>query len=772
VNIDTSRTTPSGLHPRLTVVLVPGAPADAHELATRLVEEPIDAALVAAAAQERAAADEALRTRHREAAIARLVAERDMAADLRDAADATVAALGRRRAQVVDGARWCEEEGTTVASLAATLHSAEETLVGAREQAARALARLGHVQEQRAAATTVLEEGRAELLALESAHLAEPALRRELEQAVRELQDAERDMTAANQRRTAAEAAIRAAEEAEAEIDGDLASLPAADPGAVEALRTALETVTAILAGPPDPAALALERAIAAAGAALARMDASVTVPEPGAVEAAERQRADAERRLVEAKAEAQVRRQPPGWWQELGDLHEVVVDAEAKAKGRSGRQRYEVALAAERALLDELGFDSYMDALLSGGRLPNKSAAAASGSVLAAEAEVTDAGTRVAEAREQARIAAPFIGALAERDRLVAEAAALVDADPSDDLLARLRTHRSVPPAAQDALTAALTAVGVPAPIDAPVEAARSWLARYDATADPARLTELESAREDLAAERARLVAEVAHASNQLAALDETAATARRSVARFEAELHSRVHDYDADPTQRAVSAAALRDRITTLEAQLHDAAVRAERDVAETAATAEVATAERDRTRSALLALARHAGKLADEIALERRPAFDALANVGALGGALRAEAQIIEAEIADAELRLAQAAQELLDATTGLERYQTLPVAGAPTIDDAIAALDDLLAGRRSDVVTVVVDPLIPEVEVATAELLETILLASADHPVLLVTTDHETVAWAIELPGEQGAVVPLRALVPDDRSLSPR
>ncbi len=231
-------------------------------------------------------------------------------------------------------------------------------------------------------------------------------------------------------------------------------------------------------------------------------------------------------------------------------------------------------------------------------------------------------------------------------------------------------------------------------------------------------------------------------------------------------------MHDYAVDPTRRAVSAAALRDRITTLEAQLHDAAVRAERDVAETAATAEAATAERDRTRSALLALARHAGKLADEIALERRPAFDALANVGALGGALRAEAQIIEAEIADAELRLAQATEELLDATTGLERYQTLPVAGAPTIDDAIAALDDLLAGRRSDVVTVVVDPLIAEVEVATPELLETILLASADHPVLLVTTDHETIAWAIELPGEQGAVVPLRALVPDDRSLSPR
>jgi hypothetical protein len=301
-------------------------------------------------------------------------------------------------------------------------------------------------------------------------------------------------------------------------------------------------------------------------------------------------------------------------------------------------------------------------------------------------------------------------------------------------------------------------------------MEAAERFLARYDASADPDRAATLARSRAELAEADSRLTTATAEAADEIERLAEDEDEARRTVSRLETELQTRVHG-DADPARRAASAAALRDRITTLEAQLARARDDAEAAVADSSAAVEAALEHRDRTRQNLLTLARHATRLAEEIAAERRPAFDPLANVGALGGALRAEADILAPDIDAAHGHVELAADALDVAVATLEGARALPPAGAPTHDDVATALADLLDGGVNAAPAVVVEPLAAEDPVLTARLHDTVLRASTERPVVLLTSDQMTIAWAIELPVEDGAVVPVRALITDDRSLTP-
>ena len=319
-------------------------------------------------------------------------------------------------------------------------------------------------------------------------------------------------------------------------------------------------------------------------------------------------------------------------------------------------------------------------------------------------------------------------------------------------------------------ALVATLERLGEPPGNGSPVHTAERFLARYDATADPDRAAALVQSRETLEADASRWAAESLAAAEEIERLTDSERDARRAVTRLEAELQSRAHG-DADPAHRAASAAALRDRISTLEAQLLRAREDAEAGVADTAVEVETATEHRDRARQHLLTLARHASRLADDIVPERRPAFDALTNVGALGGALRAEAEILGDQIATAKDGVALASDALDTAVAAFEGARAVPPAGQPTPDDSVTALADLLADEKRHGPSVVVEPLTDDDPALAARMLDTILRASADRPVVLLTTDHVTLAWAIELPVEDGAVVPLRALVPDDRSLTP-
>jgi hypothetical protein len=772
---DISRTTPPGLHPRLTVVLLSGASDDGSTLAAQLAGDdgPIDGAALGAAAERIAAADRDLRVRDHNETLARLGRERDAAADARAAAAATVAQLVARQTRMLDGARWCDAEGAAIASMAAGLNDAEETLATARERSATATARLDRVTEQRAAAKAVLEDARAELAELESAHLAEPALRRELEQAVRAHREATAATEAATTRREELEAGRAEAAAALARVDADLATLPDVDPETVESLRHALAAARAALDGPPDPAALALAAALEEVEAERSRLTKSgIEVPPVGSLEGASERLAAAEAALAAARAEASAGRGPSDWWQHLGALHNDVVDAEAKVSGRSRstRQRYEAALAAERALLDELGFDSYVDALVSGGRLPNERAESASG-IATAEADLVVARAALDDARDRERRAAPLLAVLAEQERLLRKASALVGSEPTADLVPLLLDHRSIPGATRDDLERALAAVGEsPAAMSTSMESAERFLARYVASADPDRAAALAQSRAELAAQQSRLTTEAAAAAADVERLADAEDEARRTVSRLETELQTRVHG-DTDPARRAASAAALRDRIATLETQLARAREEAESTVAESAAVVETALEHRDRARQNLLTLARHAARLGEEIAPQRRPAFDPLANVGALGGALRAEADILAGDVDAAHGQVELAADGLDAAVAALEGEQSLPPAGEPTDDDAVLALADLLTAGATATPAVVLEPLAAEDPVLAARLHDTVLRASTERPVVLLTTDRMTIAWAIELPVEDGAVVPVRALVADDRSLTP-
>ena len=740
---------PAPLHDRLTVVRTePGS--DAGELARRLVAGLTGAVLDA---------DDIRRS-----AVERTVASYGERAAARDQAVARRAELAARRTHLLERAEWCESTAASARALTAARANADAAVAEARHEVELAAARRDRVAQQRAAAKDAVDEATVELEGLDGAAMDENGVRRQLETATRE----ERDATAAL---AAAEASLQSLEARLAELDETRDELVAAreaiasagerddtDPEVEAAVADALAVYDELAErGGVDQRAVALSRNIVTTESDLEELRRRLPEPPTDAqIQGAEADVAAARRRVDNAKAAAaSFDGPPPPWWVELNGLHAQVVDAETAlqtAGFRKGglRKRYEDAIAAERVRLDELGFDGYLDALMSGGRLPEDKAKDEE-AIIRESAALAEAEEFLEQLWEHRRVGAPLIGVRDEYRRLLAEAATMLACDPAGRAVELLRNHPAVPAEVVADLAHAVRRTGTPTAGIGVAAAARNWLAARASATDPTRLATLEQRIAETAAERAaveRAIVPATHAVEHAAA---TAASAARTVGTLEGELRTRAGD-DSRLLDRAIAARSLREQVEAVEARLAQA--EADAVAAEAASTERLAAveAERERVEQELHDLTRRANRAASELPPPRRPAFDLITGMVPLAGALRAEASTVADLLAEADAAVAAA-----EAAAGGGPDH-------PTIEDLVEGLRAAVldARRRTSGPVVLAEPLAGVGIAATQPVLEALSDATVEGPAVVVTGDLDVVGWAIGLPPGDGALVAARSL----------
>jgi hypothetical protein len=659
--------------------------------------------------------------------------------------------------QLLSNATWCEERAETAAALSAVLFEAEGELAAARERFAEAEARVAAVNEQQAAAEAVLEEAQRQLLELDVAGQSENEVRRSLESANHAAREANADADAARARADELATSLAAAQarigELETERD-DLLRIAEVDPAPV---ARALDRVVNTPLVDPDDATLTLADDLERRVADLDALGPAQPPPTPEELSAAEAAVAAARGAVEELRRPTP--NKPPSWWDELAVLHAEVVDAEAAAGAKrargSTRKRLEEALAAERALLDELGYPSHLDALLSGGR--PATASLDPNALPQAQEVLASAEARLHSLYDVDAVAANHRRLRSDVLRMRALGAALLGLAPSEVDPDRLRQRRPDPTVA-DHLVAALRAAGSE-PDDSPLaDRARAWLSARETAST--RLRAVEQETQALTGRIRSLTVDTEAASATAEEAAATARTARRQVEVLEAEMVNRMRPA-ADPATRAATAAALRDHIAALEARV--TAAKSEAESGQTAASTALAsaTARFDNARRDTDDLARRATLAARLLPDGHDNGDQLLGDLGSLADALREEYKSIDdglGDLADAVAAAATAEAELAASLAELRAGS----ADDPEPVDQADALRRLLdpATRTSDVV---LDPVSGFRGDAREPIVEALLELGTARPIVVVDINDDLGAWALGL--ESGVAVVVSA---DDAS----
>lgn len=710
--------------------------------------------------------------RQREAELEAAVAE--AATAHHDAVEATER-IAERRKDLLDGAFWCEGKRALVRELADELEAADAAIDQAAGRIADAVAAVEAAAAQRRADEAEIESGHRHLIELDLAGRSEVELRRELETARQSTAEADAAAQIASTRTDEVRAQLEVTQQQagalRVELDA-LTALLAADSGrVVAALRTA-ESAPLIEA---DPASLRLADDLERLQREVAALPPTPPGPEPTEIEAAEvaaataRERLDALKRPI-APAE------PPPWWDELARLHAAVVDAESAAGAgfarKSTRRRLEEALAAERAFLDEIGYPSHLDALMSGGR--------AMGAQRPGLLSVADAEQAVVDTEQHLFALQAAANAVAERRRLRSDlnrtralgGALLGGGDATPE---RLRQRRP-DPAATERLLAALLAVGCNERAGTAIETAHVWLTKVSQASGRQPIV----ARELAAVEASvtELEAVVAGAEADAADYASVAVAAHRQVEVLAAELTTRAAD-TTDPAERRALAEAVRQRIAELERGLTEGVALAERALEAARAGHVSATAARDATAAQLTEFAQHTADLADRLqdgAPDGASGDADLADLGDLAAALRSEVADLDLVLADTGRAVATAAAGLAHRRAALAAHQATGP-GDPTAADIAEVLAEVLAAgvRATDLV---VDPCRGLDHDGYQVVLDALTALGTDAPVIVLSADSAFIAWAIEQPARLVEVVSGRSVDPGlstadriDRAQSP-
>lgn len=770
-----TRSTPllSGLHARLTVLQ---AGADeraslADHLADALSDEGYTTVPVLGTTEFFDAAREvALRRieeheRIRGELTAQLRRARDTQAEATGRRDEAAARVRRMAAHLAD----CEALLERSAQLRAAAADAERALEQKRADVEGSHYKLSLVEEQRAAAAQMIDDASHQLRYLEAAELDETSLRRELEMAGQELRAAENAQAEANEGLRAIEEAAAGRRASREHIYYERAELiariesPLVD---VEPLRQALDDFDAETEiGEPDLVARDLAREWAEVDDELARIEAALPVPpSQQEVDAAERRLDQIENTILELEAAAG-RGGPHGAIDprdEIEDAHEAVLAAEERL---DDPHAYDQALAelqhardVEQAVLRRHGYETYLDVILSGPASESEP-----------QAELLDAlrARRVAEESVAALRAAaeppPIVTALrARRDRIQREATDLLGCDPGENVAELLHAHPVVPPARTRALAIELSDLGVH-PVGVAVrEAAAGVLddqddeieAREECRREVDRLDrELVSLDEadSRADEHAQRVVEMAEAT------DADVAEAAARVQLLESELVDRASQ-DERRLQRIAAAEQLRSQITAVTDALnrsneeyHTALAQSEGEVLEAQAAVE-------RAASAITDARQRLRRISEALppALRPRPADDPLTELPNLRETLATEVDRADRALNEANDELDAARREIDAAQDALDTH--LEVIPTEDIDpeDLAEAVPDLVGA--GDTPVVLDDPFSESLDERDT-LLDRLVPASADRPVVLLTDDADTLGWAIGLPADVGTVTRL-------------
>lgn len=748
-------TRPGRLHQRLTV-------ARAGEAEREALRSAVGATIVGVEELAEAAAGLAVeRSAQRDAVRARLDAETARVSHDFDAAMARLERLKASEKDFLQGAAWAEQVAAELPSTLGAVADAGATLEARQLDQRAARASLDRVLEQRSAASAAMEEADRELEDLAGTNLDESGLRRELESAGQATREAHEAHTAAVARVQELMAARDQLERRVGDLREALASCGATELHAdvdFDRVQAALDAWTSAAQGAgPDAYAQALADAFGDLHADMVELEARL----PHRPDAAEMRRAqeqvDRTGAALEQLATAAV--QPPiapAERAELDAAHRAVEEAEERTDRKVGRgsaqKRLERARADEAELLERLGFTSYLEVVLGGGKRT-----ASSPERLTAERDYIEA-KAVRDALLRAQRSSPELEHLqSEERRLRSHAVERLGFDPGTSGIELLRAHPDVPAEAVHDLRDALASVGAsPVGVSLP-EAASAWLRDQAALARAQR--ESRTSAEQISAELDDVAQRLAEASTQLAEArlaEERAAaqleSASRSVGAVEAELTVRAGEDDTR-LKRFVAAEQLRTQIEALAQTL----ARAEQDAramfvraTDAAAAAEVAF---DRAQSTVDGIARKARKLAEELPQDLRPTGEPFATLVELAARLRAHAAGFRPTIEEATDAVAQT-KVRVDEADAVARAAGTGADGprAEDLHDGAAAL----LGRASDLV--VLDEPFGGLDVDLRDqLLEVVREASSTRQVVFLTADPDVLGWAIGLPADVASVM---------------
>lgn len=703
---------------------------------------------------------------------ARRAAHREQQVVLSAAVEAAASAHGEvarfadtaaeRRKQLLEGAFWCEGKRALAAELRAALAAAEAEEAAAAAALVEAHAAVEAATAQEAATRVAIDDAERQLLELDGAGRSEAELRRTLDVARQSAQEAAAAAEVAERRAAEVRADLADAEQALQEALADLTGLDAAGAADPAPVRDALRRLEQAPTVDADASSVRLAADLERLADELAALPPTVVGPDTAELEQAEAAAAEAHAHL-DALRRPLAPHEPPPWWAELSRLHAAVVDAEAAAgsgfRSKAGRKRLEEALATERAFLEEIGYPSHLDALMSGGRTPGVAGRFGSQSVADAERAVEEAEHRLFELRVASNAATAVRRLRSDIGRVRALGGALLGTSADQVTADRLRQPRPDPDAVE-ALWAALAGVGIVDRLAGADDTARAWLAeRADIDERrPACVAAVEAAEAHVAATAAPVPVAESDAADYLAAAE----AARCEVDALEAELH-RQADEAIDETARAALVESLRAHLRELEATLGSDAAAA--DAAAGAAAAHATAVERaEAVRAELAEVAERAAALASMIdpgSGAVGPADD-LTDLGDLAAALRAEVANLDLAIAEGSRGVAGTAARLAAARAALASHQATPPQ-QPTPGDIAAALATLIGSdeRHADVVVEPGSGFGPE---GWEILLDELATLGATAPVAIVTADPAFVAWASEQPGRTVEVVSADAVDP--------
>lgn len=249
---------------------------------------------------------------------------------------------------------------------------------------------------------------------------------------------------------------------------------------------------------------------------------------------------------------------------------------------------------------------------------------------------------------------------------------------------------------------------------------------------------------------ERAR--EEVRLAQERADAAASQLSTSRRRINTFESELTARIDDGDARGA-RHDAALALEAQVSSVELQLSEAEAAARAQVDEATRTMSRIELALERERQDVRDRRRRLGELVALMpAADRPPAEDdVVAHAGTIAAALRALVEPMQDDV-DAARTASQTLRsehDVLTAEVGHRRARL----GVVDHEDRSSALQ-VLAGDGQGVV--VLDDVVgaahdQKLSVSAFEALET------ERPLIVLTTDPDVAAWAIELPADVGRIV---------------
>jgi DNA repair exonuclease SbcCD ATPase subunit len=773
----------SGLHARLTV-LQAGA-RERPELTERLARLIVRAASDAPTSPSLALGPADLRSAAREAALrrvedherirgelsAKLRRARELQAVTANRRDEAAARARRMSAHLVDCDALLERAG----ELTNAAEEARRSLDSRRIDVETASGKLALVEEQRLAATQMIDDAQSQLADLEASELDETTLRRELEKANKELQAAENAQAETNEALRAIEqaAAGRAATRDHIRYErSDLVARIEAPMIDTEPVRAALEAFDAETEiGEPDLVARELAREWLEVDDELERIETALPSPPSfDELNAAERRLAQIEHSITELESAGRQHLVPDAR-DEIESAHEAVLAAEEALDrpkgidptGHDAEQRLYQARENERVVLQRHGYETYLDVIMSGPR-PDGDAQADLLDALRARRVAEDT---LAALRAAAEPPAILTALRVRRDRIYREAAELLGCDPGPNVAELLYAHPVVPPNRTRALASVLTTFGITPAGVAVREAAVSWLVEQDRDLmdrEECR-REVERLDRDVVALDEEDARSVEQAERVIEAAQVDAAEveiALHRVRTFENELHDRATQ-DERRLQRIAAAEQLRAQI----AAVTDALERSDEEyhtslaAADAAVTAAEATLER--ATAALSEAVRRLRRIAEALppALRPRAGDDPLGELPRLRDTLSAEVERAEVALAQATSDLERARADIDETQTQLDDHLTVVPTDDITSEDFRQAVRDLVGA--GDTPVVLDDPFV-DVDGSGDELREVLAASSEARPVVLLTDDPATLGWAISLPDDVGTVTRLASSPP--------